>query len=48
MAKRKGKWKDIVNMNLTGRHEEKNEEDKENLPYWEFQINSEHGYYFKK
>lgn len=35
-------------MNLTGRHEEKNEEDKEILPYWEFQINSEHGSYFKK
>lgn len=48
MAKRKGEWEDIGNMNLTGRHEDKSEEDKEILPYQEFQINSEQAIIKKK
>lgn len=38
MAKRKGEWEDIGNMNLTGRHEDKSEEDKEILPSQSFKL----------
>lgn len=38
MAKRKGEWEDIGNMNLTGRHEDKSEEDKEILPSRSFKL----------